>query len=338
MGYQHLTIGERECVVSMRYAGAGVADIARKLSRCPSTIYRELKRNASTKGYIAHKAQWLYERRHSRASRRLKHWPDKLMKYVMDKLVEDWSPEQIAGSLVVSHPRSFRMRISFATLYRWIRQDRAMGGKLYKLLRRKGKRYKRSWSHDTRGRFNDVPCISERPKAVDDMRRYGDWECDTVFGAQGSGCMVSINERKSRYLVVRKMERFSALELNKAVFEALEGLPPRMLRTMTVDRGKEFARYKELRTVLGISVYFAQPYSAWQRGQNENLNGLLRQYFPKGTNLRNVSQQEIDRVVERINNRPRKCLGFRSPAEALKTRARCTSLDNPPRKKSLRPS
>jgi transposase, IS30 family len=315
MGYSHFSIDEREGIARMRYAGVSMREIGRQLGRSPSSVSRELSRNTKKSYYGAHAATVLYVRRRHRASSRLRHWPDGLISYAMAGLQRRWSPEQVSGRLKLDHPNSAEMRISFATLYRWIRRDRAMGGSMHRLLRRKGRSYRKARGFETRGRFNGALSIRQRPGIVARRGRFGDWEADTVYGFDGKTCIATFNERKSLYLISRKMPRPGSEALREAAIASLGGLRQGMRMTMTVDRGSEFACYRDLKNMMGIDVYFADPYCSWQRGQNENLNGLLRQYFPKGIDFNTVTQEALDRVVDEINSRPRKTLDYRAPAE-----------------------
>ncbi len=189
---------------------------------------------------------------------------------------------------------------------------------MYQKLRYGSKKKKKKYgSGDNRGQIPDRRMIDERPEYVDRRNTFGHWESDSVVGKNHKSYIATHVERKSRYLVAVKLESKSAADYNKASLSKLRQLPIEMIKTMTVDNGKEFAGFKTLEKELKTRVYFAHPYSSWERGTNENTNGLIRQYFPKGTDFNLISQKEIDKVVDKLNNRPRKCLGYRTPAEVF---------------------
>ena len=238
-----------------------------------------------------------------------------LQKYVLSKLHQEWSPEQISDRLVID---GSDMSISPGTIYRFVRNDKTNGGVLYRKLRHGlKKKRKRYGSSDKRGQIPDKRMIDARPGYVDKRNTFGHWESDSMVGRNHKSYIATHVERKSRYLVAVKLDSKSATDYNKATLRKLRKIPTELIKTMTVDNGKEFAEFKTLEKELKTRVYFAHPYSSWERGTNENTNGLLRQYFPKGTDFNLVSQKEIDKVVNKLNNRPRKCLGYRTPAEVF---------------------
>jgi len=241
-----------------------------------------------------------------------------LVRYVISNLKQNWSPEQIVGRLLIDFPNNELMRISHETIYRWIYTDAMQGGDLYMHLRRIHKKRKKQRHYGSgRGLIPGRISISKRPEAVDDRQRFGDWEGDTVEGSKGSGGIASHVERKSRYLIAAKLGDKAAKTMTFASIKAFRRTPKKMRKTLTVDNGKEFARFKELENKTGLNIYFADPYSAWQRGSIENTNGLLRQYFPKGTNFKNISDKNLALAVKKINHRPRKCLHYQTPHEVF---------------------
>jgi IS30 family transposase len=223
-----------------------------------------------------------------------------------------WSPEQIAGWLKKEHPES---AVSHERIYQHIWQNKKQGGLLFQNLRRHGRKYfKRSNGKTTRGRIIGRVDISERPEIVETRERFGDWEADTVVGKGRNSALVTVVERKSRYTKIVRVTRATADRVCVALSECLRGLP---VETITFDNGKEFAYHLAAAEALEAKTYFAQPYHSWERGLNENTNGLIRQYFPKGTDFDTVSDEEVARVEALLNSRPRKCLGYDTPEGVL---------------------
>jgi IS30 family transposase len=254
--------------------------------------------------------------RWARPLRRRDH--QRLYHYVVAGLNQDWSPEQIAGRLRRDHAGDQRMRVSHETIYQWVYRDAANGGTLFEHLRRHHRRRHKQGRYGTgRGLIPGRISITERPAIVERRARFGVWEGDSVEGAKGKGGIASLVERKSRYLLAAPLPDKSAAAMAGRTNGALKRVPPILRKTLTVDNGKEFAAFKAIERQTGLSVYFADPYSAWQRGCNENTNGLLRQYFPKGSDLSALSRSALASAVKRLNHRPRKCLGYRSPHEVF---------------------
>jgi IS30 family transposase len=241
------------------------------------------------------------------------------MGFVLRQLKEGWAPEQIAGRLRhVEHPDEPALWISHESIYRYVWADKANGGKVYEYLRRGKKRYrKRGRDTQGRGQIPDRVSIDERPAEVNERQRFGDWEGDTIVGKNMKGYIATFVERKSRYTVARVMKDKRAKTLNTAALRGLAKIPPALVRTLTFDNGKEFAGFKKLEQQLSAQVYFAHPYSSWERGTNENTNGLLRQYVPKETDITTVKPATLNAIIERLNNRPRKSLNYRTPNEVL---------------------
>jgi len=319
MPYTHLTEKERYVIYHLRLMRLGFREIGRRLGRHHMTISREVKRNGRRIGCYwdepAHK--WAMERRQQpRHTRR--HSNKALRDYVLIYLNEDWSPATIAGRLKIDFPRSRRMRISAEAIYRWVYQDAVEGGSLYQHLLRRHKRRRRQWRYGTRrGLIPGRVSIHDRPAGIALRHRFGHWEGDSVEGLKGSGGIATHVERKSRLLLAGKLRDKRAETFNHASIKAFVGLPARWRKTLTVDNGKEFAHFKQIEKSTGMVVYFADPYSPWQRGTNENTNGLLRHYFPKGIDWRTVTDKQLASVVEKLNNRPRKCLGYQTPLEVF---------------------
>ena len=311
----HLTLDERERLSQMHHAGASNIEIGAALGRHRTSIGRELRRNAGDfdEEYSPLAAQQRASSR--RAARPLERKIDRpeVVNEVRHGLAQCWSPDQIAGRLRREHADDLRRQVSHQTIYAWIdKQPREDRQRFRSFLRRGGKRRPRD---DRRGKLVGTVGIEGRPKVVDARRRYGDWEGDTVVGAQHSGAIVTLVERKSGYLMTAKTCDRQARRVAAKVASRLCALPAALRRTMTFDNGKEFAEHERMADGLGLRVYFAEPYCSWQRGANENANGLLRQFLPKGTDFRQVSWQELARYTHQLNDRPRKRLDYRTPAE-----------------------
>ena len=321
MPYTHLTQNDRYVISHLKCAGFSLREIARRIDRHHTTISRELKRNGpdyenTTYWYYLTHPKALKRRHKARHHRRRSN--KRLVNYVKRKIKADWSPEVIAGKLKSDYPDDDEMRVSHETIYRWIYLDASQGGTLYHHLRRKRKKRRRQKRYGAGRRF--IPgrvSISERPIIVDSRERFGDWEGDTIEGKKSTGYMATHVERKSRYLIAAKLVNKKAESLTSQSIKAFSRIPKKMRQTLTVDNGKEFSRFKELEYKTGLTVYFADPYSAWQRGTNVNTNGLLRQYFPKGTDFRKITEENLAFALKKLNHRPRKCLSYRSPHEVF---------------------
>lgn len=310
--YRQLTQEERYQISALNELGYGPTAIGRRLERSPSTISRELKRNVGLKGYDGATAQRLSNKRRREASKSHKRIPE-LIDWIESRLrEEEWSPEQIAGTLdTMGYPV-----VSHEWIYRHVEADKASGGQLYQHLRHRKKRYrKRYGSQDRRGRIINRVGIEERPKVVDRRNRIGDWEGDTIVG-KGKSALVTLVERKSGHLLIRKVGSATAEQTATAITDALLVWKP-SVKTVTFDNGKEFAYHGRIASDLSCKVYFARPYHSWERGTNENTNGLIRQYFPKGTNFDDVTEEEIQAVEDKLNLRPRKRLKYRAPIEVI---------------------
>ena len=309
--YIQLTQEERYHISVLCKEGFSKTETAKKINRHISTISRELNRNTGKKGYRpkqAHKRT--LKRRHT--SRKAIKFTDKVRQIVDEKISKQFSPDQISGKL-----RMLGIHISHERIYQYLLDDTRSGGQLYKNLRHSHrKRKKRYGSREKRGQIPNRVSIDKRPKIVDARERIGDWEADTIIGRNHKGAMVTLVERKSKYTLIRKINRKTSLLLNSAISELTKGFKERFI-TMTVDNGREFAGHEEINSKLGVDVYFAHPYHSWERGLSENTNGLIRQYFPKKTDFLEVSDKEVSMVQHRLNNRPRKTLGYLTPNEVF---------------------
>jgi IS30 family transposase len=317
---RHLTLEEREMVSQMHHAGSKQVEIARQVGRHPSTISRELRRNRSHSGYWAVAAQGKAEARRSGRPWVCKLERPEVSRYVREALRQYWSPDQIAARLRLDFPDDPRRRVSRQTIYTWIHGQHAAGANWRRYLRRLG-RVRRS--REKRGQLPACVSIEGRPAVVDRRARCGDWEGDTLVGAGHRGGAVTLVERKSGYLLLGKVHDRQATTVRQAITQLFDPLPAKLRKTLTLDNGKEFAEHEQLSADVTLRVYFAKPYCAWQRGTNENTNGLVRQFFPKGSDLAHTPEQRFEKVQHLLNTRPRKRLGYRTPDEILSSRLRC---------------
>ena len=316
-GYSQLSLEERDKITLMRAEGKKASEIARALARDKSTMSRELNRNSSPeyKLYMSHRAQGRYEERRKQASRRLRLKNDLIRSYVIGKLKEGWSPEQIAGRLRIDNPR---ISISHEAIYQFIYDNNTEGRQelIDSLRRSHSKRKKKAIGR--RVKKTKIPnrvSIEERPVSVQTRKQFGHWEGDSLVSRKSMVCLNSLVERKSRLLILTKLDRKSAEETSSAVIKRLKSLPEKARRTLTMDNGTENAKHEEITSILEIKCYFAHPYASWERGTNEHVNGLVRWYLPKGTDFSKISDEQIAMIESLINNRPRKCLGFKTPTE-----------------------
>ena len=313
----HLTVEEREVIARMRSNGRSQTEIARQLGRADSTISRELRRNRSRNGYWPVAAQKKADARRSHRPRLPKFQRSDVRRFVQQRLRQYWSPDEIAGRSRRDFPRDLPRQISHQTIYAWIRAQEAAGKHWRRYLRSTG--WKRP-GRENRGLLPACTSIDRRPAIVDRRGRYGDWEGDTVVGANRRGGALTLVERKSRYLLLGRVGDLRAATVRQSAVELYGATPPALRKTLTLDNGKEFAEHKQLELDASLKTYFAKAYCAWQRGTNENTNRLVRQFFPKGTNLASVPKHRFTRVQQLLNNRPRKCLGYRTPLEVLGSR------------------
>lgn len=315
--YRQLTSDERYTLSRLRLQGFSVGCIAKILNRHRSTLYRELKRNSCwvTDGaYRPSKAERRTRARRSR-SRRNHHYSDADFKLVRELLKKQWSPEQIVGYI-----RRFNLmvrRLSHETIYQYIWRDKAEGGDLWRYLRQSSKqRRKRYSAYDSRGRLADKRHISERPASAESRRIKGHWEIDTVMGKGSKDCVVTMVERKTGYALIGKLKDRTTAELNRRCIQLINREPCRFV-SITADNGTEFHQYKKIEKATKTRFYFATPHQSWERGTNENTNGLIRQYLPKGTSMADLTQQKCDAIANKLNSRPRKRLGFKTPEELM---------------------
>ncbi|MCA1850015.1 MAG: IS30 family transposase [Acidobacteria bacterium] len=306
LAYTQLTREQRYQIYILKKAGHRQNFIAREIGVHPATISRELKRGRGRRGYRPKQADEL-----ARARKQKRYRPriaPATWAVVEQLLRQDWSPEQVSGWL----SRERQLRVSHERIYQHIYADKARGGTLFQHLRCRKKRRKRYGHYDRRGRMPNCRSIEERPRIVDRRRRIGDWEADTIIGRNHQQAIVSLTERKSKLCLLKRVERNTAEAVGQAICELLRPLAAKVY-TITSDNGREFANHQSVAQKLKASFYFAHPFAAWERGTNENTNGLVRQYFPKGSDFSRLTEQDIQRVTARLNNRPRKMLDDRSP-------------------------
>lgn len=321
--YTHLTACERDTIAEMHARHESQGAIARAIGRDRSTVSRELGRNGRGGRYGAATAQRRADRRHERCRPRRRLDDPRLREEVRRRIVDDhWSPEQIDGRLRLEGGGA--CVVGFATIYRAIGRgdldapSRAPRERVARRLRRRGKRGKRRGKEQLRGKIKVSHELDERPAEADARSRVGDWEADTVCGPT-LACLVTLVDRRTRLLVGGKSGTHSSEDVGNVQVGALAGRP---VETVTPDRGKEFANHAEVSARLGgAQFYFCQPHHPWQKGTNENTNGLLREFFPKGTDFSKVSEEEVQRAFAMINDRPRKVLGFRTANEVYREEA-----------------
>ncbi len=315
MNYTHLTSEERYTFSTMRKQGQPLSSIAKALGRHRSTLYRELKRNSCFNtdcSYRPSKAQYRALARRSKL-RQYRQFTDVHFAPVKKLIREKWSPEQIAGSLSSLGLKS----MSHETIYKFIWADKTNGGNLWTHLRQSSKqRRKRYKAYDSRGKLANKRHISERPGTVETRKYRGHWEIDTVMGTGSNDCIVTLVERKSGYVLIGKLADKSTASLNKKTISLIKKIPAKF-SSITADNGTEFHQYKIIEKETGCIFYFATPYHSWERGTNENCNGLIRQYLPKGTSMERLTQQQCDRIAAKLNSRPRKRHNYKTPAEIL---------------------
>ena len=307
--YRQLTQEQRYQIYALKKTKHSLAEIATVIGVHKSSVSRELKRNRGQRGYRPQQAHELAVDRRQKAVSRI---TVEVWTVVASLLRQDWSPEQISGRL----KKEQKVRISHEWIYQYVLKDKQAGGNLYRHLRCQKQRRKRYGTYNRRGKLPNCRSIEERPAIVSTRKRLGDWEVDTLIGKQQKQALLTLTERKSRFTLLGKLSRRTAQTVRQQVCKLL--LPVRhKVHTLTSDHGKEFADHAQIAESLQLRFYFAHPYAAWERGTNENTNGLLRQYFPKKSDLQFVSNKKIEQAMSRLNFRPRKCLAFRTPFEVF---------------------
>ena len=315
MTYQQLTSNDRYIMAALGKQGLSIQQIADHLGRHRSTIYREFARNCCGHidgAYRPSKAQRRAVARRQR-SRRNPHYGEADFLQVRKLLCQKWSPEQIVGFIRRSH--LMKRPISHETIYQYIWRDKAQGGGLWRHLRQSPKqRRKRYKAYDSRGRRADKRHISERPAHVETRQTPGHWEIDTVMGKGSSDCIVTLVERRTGFVHIGKLTDRTTASLNQKTLMLIRRNPA-AVKTITADNGTEFHQYKKIEEKSHATFYFANPYHSWERGSNENCNGLIRQYLPKGTSMASLTQQQCDAIAHQLNARPRKRHNYKTPEE-----------------------
>ena len=318
--YRQLLPDQRNQIQRGLNQGMSIRGIARQLGRSPSTISREIQRGRVEETYDAVCAREEAQRRRRKGVRKLTEGSPLTLAVTHAILQRKWSPEQIAGRLRMDYPEDKQWHVSHETIYQFIYAHPA--GELRKALiaglrRGHSKRKPRTRGKDRRGGITNMRSIRERPEEAQAREVPGHWEGDLIKGAFNASAIGTLVDRSSRFVILARVEDATAEAILESFTRRLRTLPKSFRQTLTYDQGREMARHQELERNTGICVYFADPHSPWQRPTNENTNGLLRQYFPKGTDLSEYSQRRLTQVAEELNNRPRKSLGFRTPAEVM---------------------
>lgn len=306
--YKQLTEAQRYQIAALLKAGQTNKKIAEIVGVSEGTISRELTRNRGLRGYRPKQAQIKSDRRKQQAFKAVKMTAE-VISLIEGQVRLDWSPEQISGWLNKEHGT----RISHERIYQHIWMDKRAGGDLYKHLRQAHKKRRKKYgSKDKRGQIVGRVGIAQRPAIVDEKSRVGDWEIDTVIGKNHQGALVTLVDRKSKFTLIKKVDSKHAEGVTTATIALLASHQDKVL-TITSDNGKEFAGHEAISQALNAPVYFANPYCSWERGLNENTNGLIRQYFPKGSSFEDITDEEVEKVMHRLNHRPRKGLDYRTP-------------------------
>lgn len=307
--YTQLTQEQRYQIYALLKMGHTQTEIAEVIGVHKSTVSRELRRNRGRRGYRPKQAHRMALERRDKSKPLI---APSTWALIETLIRQDLSPEQVSERL----KKKQGVHLSHERIYQYILADKRVGGDLYRHLRCQKKRKKRYGSYDRRGKLPNRVSIDERPAIVDTRQRLGDWEADTIVGKGRRGALVSLTERKSRLTLLKRVERKTAQAVANAVIELLERWK-HLVHTITSDNGKEFADHERIAKNLEANIYFAHPYAAWERGTNENSNGLVRQYFPKGRDFSTITDEETTMAEYRLNNRPRKCLDFDTPNEVF---------------------
>jgi len=312
MSYLHLSLAERYYIEIELKMEVSINQIAKAMGRSQSTISREIRRNTGQRGYRHRQANRLTNERHTNKIKAVK-LTDEIQYVIAVCLQNDWSPEQISGRL---HDEGI-ISVHHETVYQFILADKANGGELYRHLRHQGKTYRKRYgsAHNRSGIPNRVD-IDKRPAVANNRKRIGDWEADTIIGKNHKGAIVTLDERKSKLRLAAPLQGKKAKLVKNAMITLLSPITE-FVKTVTFDNGKEFTLHEDIAKDLDCKTYFAKPYHSWERGQNENANGLLRQYFPKAMELVDIPTKHVIEAVDKLNNRPRKILKFKTPYEVF---------------------
>jgi IS30 family transposase len=311
-GYKQLTEIQRYQIEALKKAEMLQKDIAVIIGVSASALSRELSRNKGKRGYRPKQANIKALNRRKNAVKAIKMTPE-VCALIAEKVSLDFSPEQVSGWLLTEQD----IKISHERIYQQVWADKRQGGELYKHLRHSNKKRKKQYgSKDKRGQIRNRVCIEERPEIVGQKTRIGDWEIDTVIGKNHQGALVTIVDRVSKFTLIKKVDSKHAEVVTQATVTLLKPYLDKVL-TITADNGKEFAGHESIAEQLNAAVYFAHPYSSWERGLNENTNGLIRQYFTKGSSFENITESQVEDVMQKLNHRPRKTLNYKTPHAAF---------------------
>ena len=312
--YAQITLSDRYTIYYERKQGKSYTVIAKILGKHRSSIYRELSRNkCPSHGYYVVEKADSYSRSRRSVSRRNRYYQDNDFTIIRQYLRENWSPEQITGYLRSKGERA----MSHETIYQYIWRNKVDGGSLWSHLRRSTKqRRKRYKAYDSRGRLANKRHISERPKSIETRQYKGHWEIDLVHGRGSSDCIVTLLERKTGYVMIGKLPNKTTASLKKKTIRLIKRSPIKF-KTITADNGTEFHQYAQIENKCHLKFYFATPYHSWERGSSENVNGLIRQYLPKGTSMAKLTQPQCDVIARKLNNRPRKRHNYKTPTEMI---------------------
>jgi IS30 family transposase len=313
MKYKQLTMKERYQIEALKKEGLSQRAIANNICVHHSTVSRELKRNSldnneynAVNATVSARLRYQYKTKNRRLTK-------KHTSFIKKCIKDGFSPEQTSGRMALSDLRP----VSHETIYKYIYNNKRSGGNLYKYLRHKNKKYtKRSATYRSRGQIKNRISIDFRPKVVEDKSRVGDWEVDTIIGKNHHQAIVTLVDRNSKFTLMKKVEAKQARVVTDAIIHLLKPIQAHTL-TITSDNGKEFSYHEEVTKALDTEFYFANPYQSWQRGLNEHTNGLIREYFPKNMPFNDITDEQIVEVQNRLNRRPRKILGYKTPAEVF---------------------
>lgn len=321
--YNRLNLKERVIIETLLREKKSKSYISKTLARSRSTISREINKwvTVSEDVYSAELANWF-----ARFNTNNKRTKDKISNnsllrfYVFKGLLSGWSPEQIAGRIKIDYPKDTTMTISHEAIYKYIynKPQGQLNKKLIKLLTRaKSRRKKRKNNPKKTNRIINQVSIDNRPEHIELRNEIGHWEGDLIIGKDHKSCIATLVERKSRYTIIMKLESKKAEHVAKKFIQKIKKMPHQLIKTMTYDNGTEMAKHQKITNKTGMKIYFAHPYSSWERGTNENTNGLIRRYLPKGTNFKKIDQKSLEIIAQKLNNRPRKIINYNTPTEII---------------------
>lgn len=322
MHYKQINYNERLCIANFYESGRfSISEIARQIGRSKSSVWQEIKRNARKDGtYLASDAEEYSRLRKLFNRKEYKKENPVILNAIKNGLTKKWSPKIIAVELTKEYPHKPNNHVSHQTIYEIIKDDKRSGGIWFKSLPQGVRKRRKTYGKgEKRGVIKNRVGIGKRPAEVENKKRLGDWEGDTIVGGKDKGGLLSFVERKSQYVVLDLLKDCKSASLNKAAQRSFKRHGKLPCKTLTLDNGKEFAGHEVLSRKLKVDVYFARPYHSWERGLNEQVNGMVRWWFPKGTDFRKVTRAEVKRVEKLLNERPRERLGYRTPTEVLKS-------------------